>query len=107
MWKYLGIFDLIQLSRVHLKYNPTMLLTGTCFWESANNTLHLPCGMLTPTLFYLAAIIGFRPMGKLMNRSGLHGPTLLLISPMCILIFSFGLAVVRLKILMLTSIYLS
>lgn len=31
LWKYLGIFDLIQLSRVHLKYNSAMLLAATCF----------------------------------------------------------------------------
>lgn len=61
LWKYLGIFDLIQLSRVHLKYNPTMLLSSMCFLESTTNTFHLPCGMLTPTLFDLAVIAALRP----------------------------------------------
>lgn len=62
MWKYSGIFELIQLLRVHLKHNPTMLLVATWFWESTTNTPHLPCGMLTPTLFDLATIVGLRPI---------------------------------------------
>lgn len=63
-WKKLGIFDLIQLSRVHLKYNPAMLLVVTCFWESTTKTFHLPCGMLTPSLFDPATIAGLQPTGE-------------------------------------------
>lgn len=47
--------------RVHLKYNSAMLLVATCFWESTTNNFHLPCGMLTPTLFDFAAITNLRP----------------------------------------------
>lgn len=61
LWPKLGIFVRIQLSRVHLKYNIAMLVVATCFWDSTTNTFHLPCGILTPTLFDLASIASLRP----------------------------------------------
>ena len=41
-----------------------MLTTSLYFWDSTYNTFHLPCGMLTPTLFDVAAITGLRPTGE-------------------------------------------
>ena len=62
-WKEIGIFDLIQLSRVGPNICPNMLLASLYFWDSTYNTFHLPCGMVTPTLFDAAAIVGLRPNG--------------------------------------------
>lgn len=56
-------FDLIQMSRVSLSYNPNMLIFSMCFWDTSTNTFHLPCGMLTPALFDIATILGLQPTG--------------------------------------------
>src|SRR3954464_5942879 len=57
-WQQLGIYDLIQLSKTGLEYNQTMLVASVYFWDASHNTFHLPCGMITPTLFNIAAITG-------------------------------------------------
>lgn len=44
-----------------------MLVASLYFWESTTNTFQLPCGMLTPTLFDVAAIIDLRPTGETFN----------------------------------------
>lgn len=67
MWEEQGIYDLIQLSRVGPRYNPTMLLVAMCFWDICTNTFHLPCGMVTPTLFDIVLLSFFAPMGRIMN----------------------------------------
>jgi hypothetical protein len=38
-----------------------MLLAALHFWESSINTFHFKAGMMTPTLFDVAAITGLRP----------------------------------------------
>ena len=60
----MGIFDLIQLSKVGPGYFQTMLVSSLYFWDSTYHTFHLPCGMMTPTLFDIAAITGLKPMGE-------------------------------------------
>ncbi|KAK2416159.1 serine/threonine-protein phosphatase 7 long form protein [Trifolium repens] len=62
-WKESGIFDLIQLSREGPKYNAEMLKAALHFWENSTNTFHFMAGMMTPTLFDVAAITGLRPTG--------------------------------------------
>lgn len=62
-WKKIGIFDLIQLSRTAHRVNPSLLLASLQFWEASTNTFQLPLGMLTPTLFDVAAITGLSPIG--------------------------------------------
>ncbi|KAK2446309.1 serine/threonine-protein phosphatase 7 long form protein [Trifolium repens] len=62
-WKESGIFDLIQLSREGPRYNAEMLIAALHFWESSTNTFHFKAGMMTPTLFDVAAITGLRPTG--------------------------------------------
>ncbi|XP_057443868.1 uncharacterized protein LOC130736024 [Lotus japonicus] len=57
-WKVTGIFDLIQLSRSPISYNPAMLLSSLFFWERSTNSFHVPFGMITPTLLDVAAITG-------------------------------------------------
>lgn len=62
-WKDIGIYDLIMLSKLNLDYNTPMLISSSYFWDSTHYTFHLPCGMATPTLFDMAAIIGLEPTG--------------------------------------------
>jgi hypothetical protein len=62
-WKDSGIYELIQLSRVGPKYHQEMLIAALHFFESSTNTFHFPCGMMTPTLFDVAAITGLSPIG--------------------------------------------
>lgn len=63
-WKSRGIFDLIQLSRTGLAYCQNILVASLYLWESTTNTFQLPCGMVTPTLFDIATIIGLCPIGE-------------------------------------------
>lgn len=63
----MGKYDLIQISKIGLKYDLDLLVASLHFWEGTTNSLHLRCGMLTPTLFDLAAIDGLRPDGDAFN----------------------------------------
>ncbi|WJX32837.1 hypothetical protein P8452_21118 [Trifolium repens] len=63
-WKDAGLFELIQLSRVGPKYHQEMLVAALHFFESSTNTFHFECGMMTPTLFDVAAITGLSPLGE-------------------------------------------
>ncbi|XP_057422973.1 uncharacterized protein LOC130716934 isoform X2 [Lotus japonicus] len=62
-WKDVGILDLIQLSRSPISYNPAMLLSALYFWERSTTCLHVPFGMITPSLLDVAAITGLWPIG--------------------------------------------
>lgn len=53
-------------------YNPNMLTTTICFWESSTNTFHLPHGMITPTLFDIAVITALWPTGETFNLTLKH-----------------------------------
>lgn len=66
-WRSVGIYELIQISRYAHRVNPCMLLASLYFWEGSTNTFQLPCGMLTPTLFDVAAIIGLSPLGEVFD----------------------------------------
>ncbi|XP_058761879.1 uncharacterized protein LOC131635283 [Vicia villosa] len=41
-----------------------MLVASIYFWDATHNTFHLPCGMVTPTLFDVASITGLHPLGE-------------------------------------------
>src|SRR3954463_3436150 len=75
-WQELGIYDLIQLSKTGLEYNQTMLVASVHFWDASHNTFHLPCGMITPTLFDVAAITGLRPTGKNFDPNDMDNDTI-------------------------------
>lgn len=64
VWKEVGIFDLIQLSKVGPCYCQTMLVSSLYFWDNTHHTFHFPCGMITPTLFDITAITGLKPTGE-------------------------------------------
>lgn len=47
-----------------------MLITTMCFWDTSTNTFHLPCGMITLTLFEIVIIVVLRP-----TREAFEPPT--------------------------------
>ncbi|GAU33711.1 hypothetical protein TSUD_148620 [Trifolium subterraneum] len=63
IWKDFSIFEFIQLSRMGLKYQQEIIIAALHFFESSTNTFHFECGMMTPTLFDVAAITGLPPTG--------------------------------------------
>jgi len=66
-WKDIGIFNLIQLSRQGPKYHNEMITDALHFWNPSNISLHLKCGMLTPTLLDVAGLTGLKPTGQSFN----------------------------------------
>lgn len=62
--KETGIFDLIQLLKGGHGYCQTMLVSSLYFWHNTHYTFHLPCGMMTPTLFDIVAITRLTPIGE-------------------------------------------
>lgn len=52
-----------MLSKLDLDYNTPMLISSLYFWDNTHYTFHLPCGMVAPTLFDMAAITGLKPIG--------------------------------------------
>ena len=64
IWKDIGIFDLVKLSRQGPKYYIEMLIGALHFWNASTNSLHLKCGMLTPTLLDIADLTGLKPTGQ-------------------------------------------
>lgn len=61
--KTLGIYDLIELSEYNLGYNFAQLMASFHIWHLDSNSFHVPFGMITPTLFNIAAITGLKPIG--------------------------------------------
>src|SRR3954463_9074801 len=53
-----------------------MLVASAHFWDASHNTFHLPCGMITPTLFDVAGITGLRPTGETFNPNVLDVDTI-------------------------------
>ncbi|PNX96851.1 hypothetical protein L195_g020066 [Trifolium pratense] len=52
-----------------LKYQQEMIIAALRFFESSTNTFHFECGMMTPTLFDIAAITGLPPIGDTYDPS--------------------------------------
>ena len=71
IWKDMGIYDLIMLSKTGLAYCPLMLVASQYFWDITHFTFHLPCGMVTPTLFDIAVITGLRPTSDYLDPEDL------------------------------------
>jgi len=63
-WKEMGIFDLTQLSRQGPTYHSEMIIVALNFWNPSTCSLHLKCGMLTPTLLDVAGLTGLKPVGQ-------------------------------------------
>ena len=65
LWRSLGIHDLISLSVEPIRYNYGLILAALHFWHPSTSTFHTRLGMISPTLFDLAAITGTRPDGDI------------------------------------------
>ena len=63
----MGIFDLIQLSRKGPKYRSELIIAAWHFWNPSTSSLHLKCGMLTPTLLDVAGLTGVKPVGQIFD----------------------------------------
>lgn len=50
-----------------MEYRHNMLVASLYYWESTTNAFQLPCEMLTPTLFDVAAITDLHPAGNNFN----------------------------------------
>lgn len=75
-WKELGIYDMIELSKVGQGYSQNMLITYFYFWDSTHNTFHFPCRILTPILFDIVVIAGFRPTGEVFDPNDMNENTI-------------------------------
>jgi len=71
-WKDISIFDLIQLSRQGLKYHNEMIIAALHFLNPSTNSLHLKCGILTPTLLDVVGLTGLKPSGQTINPDSHH-----------------------------------
>jgi len=47
-----------------------MLIAAFYFWKTSTSSLHLKCGILTPTLLDVAAITGLKPIGQTFDPEG-------------------------------------
>lgn len=74
--KEMGLYDMIQLSRVGPGYGQNMVIASLYFWDSTHNTFHFPCGILTTTLFNIVVIAGFRPTGEVFDPSDMNENTI-------------------------------
>ena len=70
LWKEMGIFDLIQLSKQGPKYHSELIIAALHFWNPSTCSLHLKCGMLTPTLLDVAGLTGLKLIGQTFDPDG-------------------------------------
>lgn len=66
-WREIGTFDLIQLFRQGPKYHNELIIAALHFWNSSTSSLHLKCGVLTPTLLDVAGLTGLKHIGQTFN----------------------------------------
>lgn len=52
----MGIYNMIQLSKIGPGYSQNMLVASLYFWDTTHNTFYFPCRMMTPTLFDIVAM---------------------------------------------------
>ena len=63
-WKTWDIYDVIMLSKMSFSSNIEMFLTFLVFWKSAINTFVFPFGIMSPTLFDVATMLGLPIIGE-------------------------------------------
>ena len=59
----LGIWDILQFSRSSIPFNKPLLNAALYFWSVSTNSFHFNFGMMSPTLYDLAALFGLKPAG--------------------------------------------
>ncbi|RYQ83725.1 hypothetical protein Ahy_B10g102526 [Arachis hypogaea] len=62
LWKEIGIYDLIQISKNSYTVNSRLMEDALYFWDETSHTFHTPYGMITSTLLDVAAITGLPPL---------------------------------------------
>nr|GLL36383.1 uncharacterized protein LOC109181101 [Ipomoea trifida] len=63
LWKSIGIYDAIQLSKVEIPKDKNLLYAALCFWSGSHNAFHFRFGMMSPTVIDIVSLTGFRPHG--------------------------------------------
>ncbi|KAM2224810.1 hypothetical protein ACFXTH_018882 [Malus domestica] len=62
-WEALDFHDAIKLSTMETTMDKELLMVALSLWCSANNTMVLPFGLITPTILYILAILWTSPSG--------------------------------------------
>lgn len=63
LWRSIGIYEAIQLSKVDIPKEKNLLYAALCFWSSSHNAFHFRFGMMSPTVVDIVALTGFRSHG--------------------------------------------
>ncbi|QHN83506.1 uncharacterized protein DS421_20g705360 [Arachis hypogaea] len=64
LWKKIGIYDLIQLSKNSYTVNSELMGGALYFWDKTSHTFYTPYDMIIPTLLDVAAITGIPLLGE-------------------------------------------
>ncbi|ONI01877.1 hypothetical protein PRUPE_6G164100 [Prunus persica] len=76
-WQKSVIYDVLALcTSGDFPCDCSLIIAGLCFWSSSVNCMRLHCGMMTPALLDLAAIVGLRPHGVVYSAADLPEPLL-------------------------------
>ncbi|KAM1520286.1 hypothetical protein ACFX1R_024577 [Malus domestica] len=68
-WKALNIHDAIKLSTMEIAMDKELFMVALSFWCSATNTMILPFGPITPTIFDISTILGTPLSGVLVDAA--------------------------------------
>ncbi|XP_059306582.1 uncharacterized protein LOC132058031 [Lycium ferocissimum] len=63
-WRTAGIYDAIQLSKIDIPRDSSLLYAALCFWSISSNSFHFNFGMMGPTVLDIVALTGLRPHGE-------------------------------------------
>ncbi|XP_028083050.1 uncharacterized protein LOC114284348 isoform X3 [Camellia sinensis] len=64
LWKEIGIYDAIMLSKIRIEIDKHLFFAALFFWSVPANSFHLNCGMMSPTILDIAALTGLRLHGE-------------------------------------------
>ncbi|XP_018632117.2 uncharacterized protein [Nicotiana tomentosiformis] len=64
VWKSADIYDAIQLSKIDIPMDKTLLYAALCYWSISTNSFHFRFGMMGPTVLDIVALTGLRPHGE-------------------------------------------
>ena len=68
-WKTWGIYDMIMLSKLSFSPNIDMFLTLLSFWNTSINAFIFPFGIMSPSLFDVAVMLGLLIIRKDISSS--------------------------------------
>ncbi|CAL5328053.1 unnamed protein product [Camellia sinensis] len=64
LWKEIGIYDAIMLSKIRIEIDKHLFFNALFFWSVPTNSFHLHCGMMSPTILDIAALTGLHLHGE-------------------------------------------